>query len=230
VVDGIGVRSSSGAHLGAVIDPDGERITFVDDSGRLLDHTTALLCFVDLVCDHLLGDTIALPVNLSERAVEIARAHGVKVATTKMSTAALMAQAMQPEVGFAADGAGGYILPGFLPAFDGAGALLKMLDLLGRSRRPLSEVADALPPVHQVHDTVVTPWDQKGMVMRTLMELAGRDVELVDGVKLRSGDGWVLALPDPEEPITHLWAESSTEGEARRLVQEYARRVRQLVR
>jgi mannose-1-phosphate guanylyltransferase/phosphomannomutase len=81
-----------------------------------------------------------------------------------------------------------------------------------------------------VHDTVVTPWDQKGMVMRTLMELAGRDVELVDGVKLRSGDGWVLALPDPEEPITHLWAESSTEGEARRLVQEYARRVRQLVR
>ena len=52
-----------------------------------------------------------------------------------MSTAALMAAAMQPEVGFAADGAGGYILPGFLPAFDAAGALLKMLDLLGRSRR-----------------------------------------------------------------------------------------------
>ena len=81
-----------------------------------------------------------------------------------------------------------------------------------------------------VHDTVVTPWDQKGMVMRTLMELAGRDVELVDGVKLRSGEGWVLALPDPEEPITHLWAEGASEHEARRLVQEYARRVRQLVR
>ena len=62
------------------------------------------------------------------------------------------------------------------------------------------------------------------------MELAGREVELVDGVKLRSGDGWVLALPDPEEPITHLWAESSTDAEARRLVQEYARRIRQLVR
>ena len=221
---------SSGAHLGAVIDPDGERITFVDDTGRILDDTTAMLCFVDLVCDHLLGDTIAVPVNVSERAAQLARAHGVKVATTKMSTAALMSVARTPEVGFATDGAGGYILPGFLPAFDGAGALLKMLDLLGRSHRPLSEVADALPPVHMVHDTVVTPWDQKGMVMRTLMEMAGRDVELIDGVKLRSGDGWVLALPDPEEPITHLWAESSTEGEARRLAQEYARRVRQLVR
>ena len=98
------------------------------------------------------------------------------------------------------------------------------------STTSLSEVFDTLPKVHQVHDTVVTPWDQKGMVMRTLMEMAGRDVDLVDGVKMRYNDGWMLALPDPEEPITHLWAESTTEAEARRLVQEYARRIRQLVR
>ncbi len=221
---------ASGAHLGAVIDPDGERITFVDDEGRVLDHTSALLCFVELVSDHLLGDTIALPVNVTEAAHRIADRHGVRVISTKMSTPALMAATADPAVGFAADGAGGYILPGFLPAFDGAGALLKMLDMLARSRRSLGEVYDGLPKVHQVHDTVVTPWDQKGMVMRSLMEMAGRDVELVDGVKMRYADGWLLALPDPEEPVTHLWAESTTEADARRLVQEYARRVRQLVR
>ena len=50
------------------------------------------------------------------------------------------------------------------------------------------------------------------------------------GVKIGSNDGWVLALPDPEEPITHLWAESGTESEARRIAQEYARRIRQLIR
>jgi mannose-1-phosphate guanylyltransferase/phosphomannomutase len=225
-----GLVRASGAHLGAVIDPDGERITFVDDEGRVLDHTSALLCFVDLVSDHLLGDTIALPVNVTEAAHRIARSHGVKVRQTKMSTPALMAATADPAVGFAADGAGGYILPGFLPAFDGAGALLKMLDMLARSKRSLSQVFDTLPKVHLVHDTVVTPWDQKGMVMRSLMEMAGRDVELVDGVKMRYTDGWMLALPDPEEPVTHLWAESSTEVEARRIVQEYARRIRQLVR
>jgi len=221
---------ASGAHLGAIIDADGERISFVDEEGRLLGHTEALLCFVDLVSDHLLGDTIALPVNVTHVARDIARAHGVKVITTKLSAPALMSAASEPGVGFASDGQGGYILPGFLPAFDGAGALLKMLDMLARSNRSLSEVFDSLPKVHLVHDTVITPWEQKGMVMRSLMELAGRDVELVDGVKVRYDDGWVLALPDPEEPITHLWAEASSESEARRLGQEYARRVRQLVR
>ena len=61
-------------------------------------------------------------------------------------------------------------------------------------------------------------------------ELAGRSVELVDGVKVRHGKSWVLALPDPEEPITHVWAESTSDAEARRLAQEYGRRIRQLVR
>jgi hypothetical protein len=39
-----------------------------------------------------------------------------------------------------------------------------------------------------------------------------------------------LALPDPEEPVTHIWAESDSAIAARRLAQEYARRIRQLLR
>lgn len=225
-----GLVRASGAHLGAVIDADGERLRLVDDQGRVLSDTEALLAFVELVSDHLLGDTIALPVNVTSRARDIATAHGVQLVPTKLSTAAIMAAANDPAVGFAADGRGGYILPGFLPAFDGAAALLKMLDLLARSSRSLSEVVDGLPKVHLVHDTVVTPWEQKGMVMRSLMEMGSRNVELVDGVRIIHANGWMLALPDPEEPVTHIWAEAGTDSEARQLAQEYARRIRQLVR
>ena len=225
-----GLVRASGAHLGAVIDADGERLRLVDDQGRILSNTEALLAFIEMVADHLLGDTIALPANITQRAGEIATAHGVQVVPTKLSTPALMVAASNPAVGFAADGNGGYILPGFLPAFDGAAALLKMLDLLARGTRSLSEVVDGLPKVHLVHETVVTPWEQKGMVMRSLMEMGSRNVELVDGVKIIHANGWMLALPDPEDPVTHIWAESGTDNEARQLAQEYARRIRQLLR
>ena len=77
----------------------------------------------------------------------------------------------------------------------------------------------------------MTPFDQKGAVMRSLMEQSkDREVELVDGVKVLHDEGWALALPDPEEPYTHIWAEGSSDAEARRLAQEYARRIRQMVR
>ncbi|MDZ7732423.1 MAG: hypothetical protein U5R31_04295 [Acidimicrobiia bacterium] len=67
--------------------------------------------------------------------------------------------------------------------------------------------------------------------MRTLVErTTDRDLVLVDGVKIRHGDGWALAIPDPEEPVTHIWAEGSDATAASELAQEYARRIRQLVR
>ena len=40
---------SSGAHLGAVLDPDGERIILVDDEGHILTDEQALLAMVTLV-------------------------------------------------------------------------------------------------------------------------------------------------------------------------------------
>jgi mannose-1-phosphate guanylyltransferase/phosphomannomutase len=69
------------------------------------------------------------------------------------------------------------------------------------------------------------------MVMRTLVEMSkDREVELVDGVKVLHDEGWALALPDPEEPVTHVWAEAATDADARRLAQEYTRRIRQMLR
>jgi mannose-1-phosphate guanylyltransferase/phosphomannomutase len=221
---------ASGAQVGALFDPDGERLTLVDDEGDVLTHAEAALAFVELVCDHLLGDRIALPVNTTAHAERIATAHGVAIQHTKISTPALMEAATDPGVGFAADGHGGFILPGFLPAFDAAAALVKLLDLLARSSRQLSEVRRSLPPVYLTHEQVATPWEQKGSVMRSLLEKADGQLVLVDGVKVCHGPEWALALPDPEDAVTHLWAEGATAAAARALSRDYARRIRRLVR
>jgi mannose-1-phosphate guanylyltransferase / phosphomannomutase len=222
---------ASGAHMGAVLDPDGEHLTLIDDSGQVLTDGDALLAVLTLVSGHLLGDTIALPVNVTSHAEAIAERHGVKIVRTKLSTPALMDAASEPGVGFAASTDGGFILPGFLPAFDAAAAFVKVLELLAHEGTRLSDVVESLPRPQLVHDTVVTPWEQKGMIMRSLVELSkDREVELVDGVKVIHDGGWALALPDPEEPVTHVWAEAPTANEARALAQEYARRIRQLLR
>ena len=221
---------ASGADLGAVISTDGERLTLVDDRGRVLDDTQSLLAMLGLVGPHVRGDRVALPVTVTDHAAELLARAGRGVEHTKVSVAALCEAATLPGVGLAADGAGGFILPGFLPAFDGAAALVKLLEILAFDGSDLSDVVDRLPEVAIAHETVVTPWEQKGLVMRTLVEgSAGSEAELLDGVKVRHADGWVLALPDPVEPVTHVYAEGSDRASADRLAQEYARRIRQLV-
>jgi len=222
---------ASGSDVGAVIDPSGDRVTLIDDRGQVLEHTQVLLALLDLLDQKLHGTTIALPIATTDHAVDRATAHGYDIVFTQMSDAALMDASSKPGVGFAGNQEGGFVLPGFLPAFDGAATLVKVLDLLAHHQRSLSDVVASQPRVFRLHETIVTPWDQKGMLMRTLVEQSkDRLVDLVDGVKIHHDQGWVLAYPDPEAPVTHLWAEGRTDADARQLLAEYARRIRQLVR
>ncbi len=223
--------TAAGANLGAVIDPDGSQLTLVDDEGRVLSDTQALLALVKLVAPHIDGDTIVVPVTATDLVATLVEGTGVQIRQAKTSTAALMAAADDAGVGFAANTEGGFILPGFLPAFDAAGALVKLLELLALHDVRLSEVVDELPRPHVAHETVVTPFDQKGLVMRSLVERADpARLVLIDGVKVLFDDGWVMALPDPGDPVTHVWAEAPSESAARSRAQEYGRRIAQLVR
>ncbi len=227
---------ASGAHLGAVIDTDGEFITFVDDNGRTLVDDEALMALLYLV----LGDadrrgspppTVALPVSVGRAVEAMCDEAGATLLWTKLSTPHLMEVASSPGVRFAASQEGGYIFPAFLPAYDAVATLVETLALLASSGTRMSQVVAQLPAVRVAHEAVVTPWEKKGLVMRTVMEWAkDRERLLVDGVKVLHDDGWALIFPDPEEPLTHVWAEAATDSDARARAQEYARRIRNVLR
>ncbi len=197
----------------------------------MLSDDEALLALLQLVLDTTEKATVALPVSSSRVAQSMCQAAGATLIQTKLSTPHLMEVASLPDVDFAASQEGGFIFPAFLPAYDGIATFVTVLGLLSASGRRLSRVVSALPRVHIAHESVVTPWEKKGSVMRLVVEQTkDRDHELVDGVKVLYDDGWALVVPDPEEPITHVWAEAGTDADARTRAQEYARRIRQMIR
>jgi mannose-1-phosphate guanylyltransferase/phosphomannomutase len=64
---------------------------------------------------------------------------------------------------------------------------------------------------------------------QTVEQATGDHVDLVDGVKTFHGEDWVLVLPDPEQPLVHVWAESDTEAKARALAGTQIRAIRNVV-
>jgi mannose-1-phosphate guanylyltransferase / phosphomannomutase len=222
---------SSGAHLGIIIDADGEHITVIDDEGHTLTDSELLLTFVHLVASTTPeGCRVAVPVTASSMVDRVAGDLGSEVVRTKLTTSAITDAALSDDVTFAGSLDGGFVFPEFLPSYDAMASFFKLLELLVRTESRLSEVVDELPRVHMTHETVATPWEQKGTVMRSLVEQADTELELIDGVKAIFEEGWVLALPDPEEPLTHIWAESTSNAEARRLAHTYIQRIRKLIR
>ncbi|HET7489863.1 MAG TPA: sugar phosphate nucleotidyltransferase [Acidimicrobiales bacterium] len=221
---------ASGAHLGAVIHPDGERITIIDDAGQVLGDDDALFALLHLVCATTENARVAVPVSVGRGAEELCQRFGADIVWTKLSASHLMDVAASNDVTFAASQEGGYIFPTFLPAYDAVATLVNVLCMLASTGLRLSKVVSQSPHAHIAHQAVATPWEQKGLVMRTMVErMKDHELVLIDGVKVLHDDGWALVLPDPDEPVTHVWAEGGTAGEARARVQEYARRIRQLL-
>ena len=222
---------ASGAQLGAVMDADGEHLVLVDDEGTVLSDDQVLLVLLQLVVETRTDARVALPVSVSRAAEAICRSAGVPITFTKLSSAHLMEVASRGNVTFAASQNGGFCWPEFIPAYDAAATLVELVAMLSATGQSLSKLVHSLAPVHIAHEAVVTPSEQKGMVMRVLVEqLDGRDLILVDGVKVPEDDGWALILPDPEDPVTHVWAEGGGEAQARARAQQYAVRLRQLLR
>ena len=223
------VRTSA-AHLGAVIGPDGEHITLIDDTGSVLDDDQALFCLLSLVTTKNEKARVGLPVAVSTSLEDLCHRHGAEIVWTKLSTSHLMEVASGGEVQFVGSQEGGFIFPSFLPAYDATATFTHLLAMLAQGEERLSKVAGEAPETHVAHEQVVTPREQKGMLMRTLVErMKDREVVLVDGVKVIHDGAWALMLPDPEDQVTHVWAEGPSDEEARSLAQEYARRIDQLL-
>jgi phosphomannomutase len=117
-----------------------------------------------------------------------------------------------------------------LPAFDAVATLVRLLSLLAASDQPLSGVVAELPPTFIVRQDVATPFRQKGLVMRTLVEQADpTELSLLDGLKTVDDTGWTLVLPDPELPITRVCAEGTSCEEANERVRRAADTIEEIL-
>jgi mannose-1-phosphate guanylyltransferase / phosphomannomutase len=201
-----------GADLGAVFDRAGERLFLVDEQGRELPVEQTLLLYLRLIGARGKGGKVGFPVTVTSRVEELAAEGGLEVVRTPAAPAELMETAAQDGFVFAGAIGGVYVFPEFLPASDAVASLCKLLELLAPVNRPLSELAAELPASTVVHRQIACPWALKGLVMRVLTErLKGRELDLTDGIKAFDERGWAEVLPDPDEPLIHLYAEGETD-------------------
>jgi mannose-1-phosphate guanylyltransferase/phosphomannomutase len=201
-------------------------VFLVDERGEDVPPEQTLLLLLRLLGSAGRKGKVAVPVTVTHHVDRIAEAAGLEVVRTPHSLAALTRAAAEESVVFAGAVGGGYVFPEFLPAYDAVASLSNLLQLLAPVSRPLSELVADLPQPTLVHETLNCPWSMKGTVMRVVTEqLKGREPDLTDGIKVFDERGWAQMLPDPDEPLVHVFAE----GETAEASEELARELREQV-
>ena len=217
-------------NLGAYIDYGSERVFLIDETGELLDHHEALGVITLLALKAKSGVLVApatVPQTISALVRQLPSSHFVP---GKGEPAALLRAAQQHQARLASDANGGYVFPEHLLGFDAIFSLIKLLELLAKDGRTVSGVRREIPRAAYEHRQETVPWDAKGRVMRTMVEMH-RDapVDLADGIKVFVDGGWVLVLPDPDMPRYHIIVSMEDSDKARALADRYSALVKTAV-
>ena len=219
-----------GADLGVILDRAAERLYLVDERGREVPVEQTLLLFLRLIGSNGRRGKLAFPITVTSQVDRLLEGSGLEVVRTPASLGDLTKAAAEDGVIFAGAVGGGYVFPEFLPAYDATASLCKLLELLAPVRRPLSELVSELPAPTLVHRQLACPWALKGVVMRLLTErLRDRKLDLTDGIKVFSERGWAQILPDPDEPLVHIYAEGKTEEDSKALEAEFRAMVEEIM-
>ena len=219
-----------GADFGVVLDGAAERIYLVDDQAHEVAVEQELLLFLRLLASDGKRGKLAFPTTVTSLVDRLVEGTELQVQRTQSSLAALTRAAAGDAVVFAGSVGGGFVFPEFQPAYDGMASLCKLLELLAPVRRPLSEIVAELPESAVIHRQVRCPWARKGAVMRILTErVKGKEVDVSDGLKVFEERGWAQVLPDPDEPLVHVYAEGRTPEEGARLEDYYVGLVEEIV-
>jgi mannose-1-phosphate guanylyltransferase / phosphomannomutase len=115
--------------------------------------------------------------------------------------------------------------------FDAIAGLVKILDFMNLNHYRLSDLVDMIPDFHMDKREVECPWDAKGKVIRQLIQdSSGQNIETLEGVKVYEDNGWVLVLPDAEQPVCRVISESYSAEFAEELSNIYVNKIREISR
>jgi len=219
------------ADLGVRLDVDCEKLIVVDDEGNIVSGDRLLALFTHLVLRQNKGGIVAVPVTAPSIIEEIAHKLGGKVIRTKTDSRSLMHTASlgEKKIVLAGSSDGAFIFPQFQTSFDTMFAFAKLMEMLALEKRKLSDVLREIPEFHISKGTVGCTWQQKGKIMRRMIEIhKDKPMEVIEGLKIFYDQAWILMLPDPSAPCFHIYAEGPSKEKADQLLEEFTREIRRL--
>ena len=216
------VVAAEGCDLGIAFDGDGDRIGVVDAKGRILWGDQLLILLAEDVLADLPGSEIIADVKASQTLFdEIARLGGKPlmwktghslIKTRMAESGAPLAGEMSGHI-FFADRYYGYD--------DALYAAVRLLSFLARSKHSITELRDRLPqPVNTPELRFPSDDTRKFEVVREVRDRllkAGADMNDIDGVRVRTEDGWWLLRASNTQDVLVARCEANDEAGLDRL-------------
>ncbi len=201
--------TNNAADIGVGLSAGGQDFRLFTEKGHELSNDELLILQMLMAVKERIP--VAVPVTAPSVVEEMSETVGIPVVRTKTVLRSLL------EVGVQS--------PLQVP-YDGFYAVVALMQFLFEEGLTLQDVVNQLPMFHMQTEVVSCPIEAKGRVMRRLMEeMKGDQLQLIDGIKVLTDEGWALILPDSERAQFKIVAQGNTQSKAHELTDVYKSKI-----
>ncbi len=210
--------SKGGYDLGIVVDPDVDRLAFIQEDGKMFGEEYTLVAVADYILDNTKGNTVS---NLSStRALrDVTEKHGGKYYPSAVGEVNVTTKMKEVNAVIGGEGNGGVIYPESHYGRDALVGIALFLTLLAQKGMKVSELRDTYPKYFMAKNRIdLTKGTDIDAILNKIKELYCNNTDVaitdIDGIKLDFPESWVHLRKSNTEPIIRVYSEAKTMEEA----------------
>lgn len=216
------------ADFGIVVDPDVDRLAFVDEHGKMFGEEYTLVAVADYVLSKTPGNTVS---NMSSsRALrDVTEKHGGTYTASAVGEVNVVEKMKETKAVIGGEGNGGIIYPALHYGRDSLVGIALFLSYLAERKIKVSALKKTYTTYFMSKKKIeLTPQLDVDAILETLEKTySDKDINTVDGLKIDFPENWVHLRKSNTEPIIRIYTEAQSQEEADNLADRFIQEIKE---
>lgn len=209
------------ADFGVVVDPDVDRLAFIDETGEMFGEEYTLVAVADYILGKQKGNTVS---NMSSsRALrDVTEKHGGSYQASAVGEVNVVQLMKDTDAVIGGEGNGGIIYPELHYGRDSLVGVALFLTHLAEKKMKVSELRATYPSYFMSKNKIqLTPELNVDAILEAVeAHYKDEEVTTIDGVKIDFAENWVHLRKSNTEPIIRVYTEAKSQEEADQLAKD----------
>ena len=216
------------AHFGIAVDPDVDRLCFVNEDGTMFGEEYTLVAIADYILGKIKGNTVS---NMSSTKAlkEITIKHGGEYFPAAVGEVNVVRKMKEVDAVIGGEGNGGIIVPDFHYGRDALIGIGLFLSHLANHKKGIKSLRNKYPDYFISKNKIEL---NDGIDVKTIFEKIKKKykknpINTEDGLKIEFDNDWVHLRTSNTEPIIRIYAESDFETKANNIAMQLIRDIKE---
>ncbi len=222
----------SGAHLGIAVDPDVDRLCFVNEDGSLFGEEYTLVAVADYILSQKGGGNTVSNLSSTRALRDVTEKHGGQYSGSAVGEVNVVKMMKETNAVIGGEGNGGIIVPELHYGRDALAGIALFLTHLAKSGKTMKALRGSYPAYFISKNKIELDASidvQK--IFRGIKERYKKQpINDVDGLKIEFDSDWVHLRTSNTEPIIRIYSESGTETTSQNIAKRIMEDIREVMR